>query len=300
MPGSWSGSVFPDIGMFKEVARIAERGRHRHDLLRRQYRRARTPGSGSIDEIGALGRRFSPSGHESRAIALMSEGHQASRFRADLLLDLHASLLYREAAELARSRHQRAHRLQRRHITAARRLRPITGTTNWWITTIDTNGMEEFIDVCRALWTSVEPDAFVWDRESGIVVEDPRKVQRDQPCRQVLQGQRAVELVPSPQMRPVVIQAGGSPRGNEASAHVADHVFGAGKSIPLMVQARSRPRQGAPGRGPRSQHRRNPVVSRAGGRGNRGGGAGDAREPDPGGVPIGSGRRLRALAQHRL
>ena len=30
--------------------------------------------------------------------------------------------------------------------------------------------MEEFIDVCKALWASVEPDAFVWDRESGIVV----------------------------------------------------------------------------------------------------------------------------------
>ena len=35
--------------------------------------------------------------------------------------------------------------------------------------------LEEFIDVCRALWTSVDPDAFVWDRRCGIVA-DPRKV----------------------------------------------------------------------------------------------------------------------------
>ena len=35
--------------------------------------------------------------------------------------------------------------------------------------------MEEFVDVCKALWASVEPDAFVWDRETGMVC-DPAKV----------------------------------------------------------------------------------------------------------------------------
>ena len=35
--------------------------------------------------------------------------------------------------------------------------------------------MEEFIEVCRALWDSVEPDAFTWDRESGLVVADPAR-----------------------------------------------------------------------------------------------------------------------------
>ena len=50
--------------------------------------------------------------------------------------------------------------------------------------------LEEFIDVCRALWSSVDADAFVWDRKTGIVA-DPRKVRADQPRRQVLQGQGA-------------------------------------------------------------------------------------------------------------
>jgi alkanesulfonate monooxygenase SsuD/methylene tetrahydromethanopterin reductase-like flavin-dependent oxidoreductase (luciferase family) len=29
--------------------------------------------------------------------------------------------------------------------------------------------MEEFVDVCNQLWTSVEADAMVWDRASGRV-----------------------------------------------------------------------------------------------------------------------------------
>ena len=35
-----------------------------------------------------------------------------------------------------------------------------------------------------------------------------------------------------------MIQAGGSPRGVRASAHFADHVFGANKSIALMAEQR--------------------------------------------------------------
>jgi alkanesulfonate monooxygenase SsuD/methylene tetrahydromethanopterin reductase-like flavin-dependent oxidoreductase (luciferase family) len=45
-------------------------------------------------------------------------------------------------------------------------------------------------------------------------------------------------VVPSPQGHPIVIQAGGSPRGTRAAAHVADHVFGLMKSIPLMTKQR--------------------------------------------------------------
>ena len=35
--------------------------------------------------------------------------------------------------------------------------------------------MDEFMDVCRALWASIEPDAFEWNRETGRVA-DPAKV----------------------------------------------------------------------------------------------------------------------------
>jgi alkanesulfonate monooxygenase SsuD/methylene tetrahydromethanopterin reductase-like flavin-dependent oxidoreductase (luciferase family) len=44
--------------------------------------------------------------------------------------------------------------------------------------------------------------------------------------------------MPSPQGRPVLIQAGGSPRGVKASAYFADHVFGASKPLKLQAQQR--------------------------------------------------------------
>jgi FMN-dependent oxidoreductase (nitrilotriacetate monooxygenase family) len=86
--------------------------------------------------------------------------------------------------------------------------------------------MEEFVDVCKALWDSVEPDAFIWDRETGTVC-DPEKVHPINHVGQFFKVRGPLNTVPSPQRRPVLIQAGGSPRGIQASAHFADHVFAA-------------------------------------------------------------------------
>lgn len=99
--------------------------------------------------------------------------------------------------------------------------------------------LEEFVDVCRKLWTSVDPDAFVWNRETGEVVADPRKARPIDHHGPFFKVKGPLSVVPSPQVQPVVLQAGGSPRGTRAAAHVADHVFGLTKSIPLMVQQRS-------------------------------------------------------------
>jgi FMN-dependent oxidoreductase (nitrilotriacetate monooxygenase family) len=98
--------------------------------------------------------------------------------------------------------------------------------------------LEEFIDVCRALWRSVDPDAFVWDRKSGMVA-DPAKVRAINHVGKFFKVKGPLSVVPSPQVQPVIIQAGGSPRGTRAAAHVADHVFGLTKSIPLMAQQRA-------------------------------------------------------------
>jgi len=99
--------------------------------------------------------------------------------------------------------------------------------------------MEEFIDICKALWSSVEPDAFVWDRESGAVIEDPSKVRAINHSGPFFKVKGPLPCVPSPQGRPVLIQAGGSPRGIRASAHFADHIFGAGKALPLKIKHRA-------------------------------------------------------------
>jgi FMN-dependent oxidoreductase (nitrilotriacetate monooxygenase family) len=97
--------------------------------------------------------------------------------------------------------------------------------------------MEEFVDVCKALWASVEPDAFVWDRKTGIVC-DPTKVHRINHVGQFFKVRGPLNTVPSPQGRPVLIQAGGSPRGIQASAHFADHVFAAASPLAAKIEHR--------------------------------------------------------------
>jgi FMN-dependent oxidoreductase (nitrilotriacetate monooxygenase family) len=98
--------------------------------------------------------------------------------------------------------------------------------------------MEEFVDVCRALWDSVEPGAFLWDRATGQVA-DPAKVKAIHHRGRFFNVRGPLNVVPSPQQRPVLIQAGGSARGTRAAAHVADHVFGLTKALPLMVKQRA-------------------------------------------------------------
>ena len=84
--------------------------------------------------------------------------------------------------------------------------------------------MEEFIDVCRALWDSAAPDAFSWDRETGIVA-DPAKVHAINHAGKFFKVRGPLNCMPSPQIHPVLIQAGSSPRGIKASAYISDHVF---------------------------------------------------------------------------
>jgi FMN-dependent oxidoreductase (nitrilotriacetate monooxygenase family) len=97
--------------------------------------------------------------------------------------------------------------------------------------------LEEFIDVCRELWSSVDADAFTWNRETGQVA-DPTKVRHINHVGEFFKVKGPLSVVPSPQGHPIVIQAGGSPRGTRAAAHVADHIFGLTKALPLMTKQR--------------------------------------------------------------
>ncbi|HWH96882.1 MAG TPA: LLM class flavin-dependent oxidoreductase, partial [Pseudolysinimonas sp.] len=84
--------------------------------------------------------------------------------------------------------------------------------------------MEEFIDVCQRLWRSVAPDAFIWDNDSGMVA-DPSKIHSIDHVGEFFQVKGPLNSTPSPQHAPVLIQAGGSPRGISASSKFADIVF---------------------------------------------------------------------------
>ncbi len=99
------------------------------------------------------------------------------------------------------------------------------------------NRMEEFVDVCKALWHSVDADAFEWNRETGLVAVSA-KVRPINHKGHHFKVRGPLSVVPSPQVEPVLLQAGGSPRGIEASSYFAEHVFAA--SLPLSQKIRQR------------------------------------------------------------
>ena len=98
--------------------------------------------------------------------------------------------------------------------------------------------MEEFIDVCKRLWDSIEPDAFVWDRDTGVVC-NPEKVHRLDHVGKFFRVAGPLSTVPSPQRHPILIQAGRSQRGIQASANFADLVFADASTREARVRHRS-------------------------------------------------------------
>ena len=78
----------------------------------------------------------------------------------------------------------------------------------------------------------------LWDYETGRV-SDPAKVHTVRHSGRFFKVEGALNTPPSPQGRPVLIQAGGSPRGIRASAYVADYVFGPDMALSRQVEHRA-------------------------------------------------------------
>jgi FMN-dependent oxidoreductase (nitrilotriacetate monooxygenase family) len=97
--------------------------------------------------------------------------------------------------------------------------------------------MEEFVDVCNQLWASVEADAMVWDRATGRVGV-PSKIHDVDHNGRFFKVKGPLNTPPSPQGKPVIVQAGGSSRGIRAAAKVVDHAFAADMALDLQVQQR--------------------------------------------------------------
>jgi FMN-dependent oxidoreductase (nitrilotriacetate monooxygenase family) len=95
----------------------------------------------------------------------------------------------------------------------------------------------EFLDVAFKLWGSVEPDALVLDRERGIYA-DPAKVHRIDHRGRYFNVRGPLPALPSPQRRPVVIQAGLSGPGMKLAATYAELQFSTRRTIASMKQHR--------------------------------------------------------------
>ena len=96
---------------------------------------------------------------------------------------------------------------------------------------------QEFLDIAFKLWDSIEPDALILDRERGIYA-DPKKVHRIDHRGRYFNVRGPLPALPSPQRRPVVIQAGLSGPGMQLAATYAELQFSTRRTLASMKQHR--------------------------------------------------------------
>jgi FMN-dependent oxidoreductase (nitrilotriacetate monooxygenase family) len=233
-PGSWTGTTFPDMRIYQEVAQIAERGCI-DMLFFGDGNGIPSTWRGSPDEAVRWGIGW-PRHDMSPYISAISQTTRHVGF------GLTYSTTFMHPFYVARLLNALDHvtngRIGFNVITSSRR----ADAANYGFDELMEHGqryerLEEFIDVCKALWASVDPDALIWDRETGQVA-DPSKVRAINHRGKFFNVKGPLASVPSPQRRPVIIQAGASGRGIEASAQVADHVFAASPGLARQVQHR--------------------------------------------------------------
>lgn len=96
----------------------------------------------------------------------------------------------------------------------------------------------EFVEVAIKLWDSVEKDAIVFDRASGTFA-DPAKVHLINHDGKYFKVRGPLPVIPSPQHRPVLIQAGQSPAGMDLAASYAEMQFVSRSTLASMKQHRA-------------------------------------------------------------
>ena len=95
----------------------------------------------------------------------------------------------------------------------------------------------EHLQVVRALWDSVERDAIILDRDTGVFA-DPERVHVLDFRGRYYNVRGPLPALPSPQGRPVVIQAGQSGPGMDLAATYADLQFSTRRTLPSMKEHR--------------------------------------------------------------
>ncbi len=82
---------------------------------------------------------------------------------------------------------------------------------------------DEYIEVVKRLWDSWQPGAIVADHQSGVII-DPAKVRQIDFEGHYYRCRGPLNSGPTPQGRPVIAQAGGSPRGRSFATRHADTI----------------------------------------------------------------------------
>jgi FMN-dependent oxidoreductase (nitrilotriacetate monooxygenase family) len=97
---------------------------------------------------------------------------------------------------------------------------------------------DEYMQVVNGLWDSWEPGAIVADRESGVLI-DHTKVHAIDYEGKFYKSRGPLNSGPCVQGRPVIAQAGGSPRGRQFASQHADTIVASVKSVQAMKDYRT-------------------------------------------------------------
>lgn len=92
---------------------------------------------------------------------------------------------------------------------------------------------DEFVRLVIQLWESWEQDAVIQDRETDHYI-DASKVRTIDFEGEFYKSRGPLNTIPSPQYRPVICQAGGSPTGRKFAARYADTIVALPKGIDEM------------------------------------------------------------------
>ena len=234
LPGSWTNRTYPSWDMFVEIAKLAERGCI-DMIFSGDGTGIPSTWRGTPDEAVRWGIVW-PRQDLAPWFAAMSKVTDHVGFG----LTYSSTFMhpYYVARLLNSLDHVTGGRIAFNVITSTRR----ADAANYGFDELMEHGarydrMEEFMDVCLALWDSVEPDTMVWDHATGIVGR-PEKVHAIDHAGKYFSVKGPLNTPPSPQGRPLLIQAGSSPRGIRASAHFADHIFAISTTLERMVKHR--------------------------------------------------------------
>jgi FMN-dependent oxidoreductase (nitrilotriacetate monooxygenase family) len=234
LPGAWPGRIFPDVEMFEDIGRACERGRL-DIIFSGDGTGVPDTWRGSRDAAVEWGVNWPRQDLNPIMVAM-------SRVTKHVGFGLTYSSTFMHPYYTARLMNSLDHvmggRIAMNLVTSTRK----SDAANFGFDELMEHGsrydrMEEFTDVCRKLWDATQPDAMLWDHATGRV-GDPAKVHSVSHQGRFFKVEGPLNTPPSPQGRPVLIQAGGSPRGIRASAYVADHVFGADMALSLQVKQR--------------------------------------------------------------
>lgn len=97
---------------------------------------------------------------------------------------------------------------------------------------------DEYMEVVGKLFDSWEPDAVVLDRKNGVYADGSKVHTIDHEGR-FYKVRGPLNTVPSPQRRPVYLQAGASPRGRDFAAQHADAIVSVANGVEGMKAFRA-------------------------------------------------------------